>query len=145
MKCKGIAEKDIITFCSYNHMDLCVAYIATFFLGAIPTALDPSMSVDDVAYLLNLVKPKMIFVVPEAVSLVEDALEANSLQAEVISFGAAFSKLLVPNEGEEIFKPYNVKDSRDTAIILFSSGTTGLPKGICVNHYSLLNILENQV
>lgn len=126
-------------------MDIAVPYIASLFLGAIPTALDPSLSVDDAAHLLNLVKPKIIFVAAEATGLIRNSLEINHLQAEIIILGDTFCELLEPAEKEEEFKPYEVKDSKETAVILFSSGTTGLPKGICLNHYSFLNILENQV
>lgn len=145
MKLRGVKPKDIVTFCSYNQMDLCVPYIATFFLGAIPTAVDPSMSADELNYLLNLVKPKMVFVVPEAITAINNALKANGLQAEIVIFDEAFSKFFAAVHGDEEFQPYEVKNSKETAVILFSSGTTGLPKGICLNHYSFLNILENQV
>lgn len=145
MKQRGIKERDIVMFCSYNHMDVCVPYIATFWLGAIPTAVDPSMTLDELVYLLNLVKPKMIFVVSEAVNLIESALNTIGLQPEIIVFGQTFSKCLESGQVEENFAPYELKDSKETAVILFSSGTTGSPKGICLNHYAFLNILENQV
>jgi len=46
---------------------------------------------------------------------------------------------LKPVQEEDDFKPVPAKDLKDTVAILFSSGTSGLAKGICLNHYGMLS------
>lgn len=144
MRSRGIKPKDIVTICSHNHLDTVVPLYATFFLGAIPASLDPTLSLRDLIILTKQVKPSIFFVSEEAVKVVENALKEIGYEAEIVVFGESdrytkFSVFLEAKEGEEEFTPEREVDDMDTAIIFFSSGTTGLPKGICLTHYGLLN------
>lgn len=38
--------------------------------------------------------------------------------------------------------PENVNESTDIAYVIFTSGTTGIPKGVYVNHKTVVNVLE---
>lgn len=144
MQQKMITNTDVICLCTYNHMNSCVPFIASVFIGATVASLDPSQSIKDIAYLLGIVKPKLIFVVPEAVELIVCAMEEVSMRADLIVFGETdeyipFSDFLLENlEEEETFQPARITSNQETAVVFFSSGTTGYPKGICVSHYALV-------
>lgn len=143
MKSDGLTENDIVCLCTYNHCDSFVPFIAASFLSIKIASLDPTLSVADVSYLLNQVKPAIIFFVPESVELIEQSLqETDFLKPKLVVFGETdtyepFSNYLVQNSDEAHFKPVHTK-AEDTAVIFFSSGTTGFPKGICQNSYALL-------
>jgi 4-coumarate--CoA ligase len=142
MKLDGITQNDIVCLCTYNHLNSCVPFIASMFLGVKVASLDPTLSVADTSYLLKQVKPTIIFLVPQAIKLIEESVEKAEINCKLIIFGESdryqeFEEYLVPNDDEYNFKPTNVS-VQDTAVIFFSSGTTGLPKGICQSHYALL-------
>lgn len=143
MRSKGLKKGDIVTICSSNHLDTCVPYIASYFLGVLPANTDPNISLEDTVFMLKQVKPKMIFVSTNAVNLMEDALKEMKHDAEIVIFGetsdhTSFGQFLEASEEEKDFKPVDISNLKETCAILFSSGTTGMPKGICVHHRGLL-------
>lgn len=144
MRSRGIKPKDIVSICSHNHLDTVIPLYATLFLGAIPASLDPTLSLIDTTHLIKQVKPKMFFVSEGAVKLIEDALRKANLEAEIVVFGESekhlkFSNFVEEKEGEGGFRPAEDIDDMDVGVVFFSSGTTGLPKGICLSHFGLLN------
>ncbi|KAJ8919701.1 hypothetical protein NQ315_006229 [Exocentrus adspersus] len=137
LKQRGVGKGDIVTGCSNNHLDACVPIIAATFLGAIPCSLDPLLSFFEKSQLLQQVKPKVVFTIKDCLGDVTAALKNAELESEVVVFGtASYDQYIQPRQqDEEDFKPIIVDDPKDTAVIIFSSGTSGFPKGICLNHY----------
>lgn len=137
----GIQKNDIITICSNHHLNSVVPLIAASFLGAITAPTDPSLSLDETKHLLNLVKPKLVFASPNCVELIANSLDKTDFKCELIVFGndknskyKTFDWFLQERSDENSFEPVVVEDLLSTCLILFSSGTTGLPKGICLTH-----------
>ncbi|XP_071052841.1 luciferin 4-monooxygenase-like [Onthophagus taurus] len=150
LKKMGVTPKDILTPCTTNHLNTSVILYAIFFTGAKPASLDPGAPEEDKLKQLQLVKPKYIFATPECVPKLEIIIEKLSLDTKIVVFGEtskhiSFDDLLTPlPEEEKNFKVYTTNNVFDTAMIVFSSGTTGSPKGICITHYQILAILSNQ-
>ncbi|KAF5300676.1 hypothetical protein FQA39_LY11038 [Lamprigera yunnana] len=150
MRKKGIKENDIITVCSNQQLNTIIPTIASFFLGVIPSSIDPSFTLKDSTYLLRQVSPKMIFVSTDAVGLIENTLEQLKITPEVVVFGATerhtpFSDFLIESVEEQDFQPIDITDLKQTAVIHFSSGTTSFPKAVCINHLSVYGLLGFKV
>lgn len=144
MKELGIKKNDVVCVCSHNNLNNTVPYVAAQFLGAISSSLHPTTSVDDAQYLLNIIKPKIIFVGTDAVKLMEKC----ETQAKIVVFGPthehlSFVEFLSHREEENEFVPVKIDSVHDTAIVCFSSGTSGLAKGICISHNTFLVQGEN--
>lgn len=89
-----------------------------------------------------MVKPRFVFSGPETADTFETILKEQNINAEIIVYGetnkyTSFTDFLKSTGKENEFKAKPVKDLFDTAIIFFSSGTTGYPKGILTNHYGI--------
>lgn len=90
--------------------------------------------------LISEVKPKIIFTVPQSLKNIVHYKNELGLDYEVVVFGETeeytpFSEFIQPQPEENEFKPIIVNDCKETCHIYFSSGTSGFPKGICINHH----------
>lgn len=142
MRAQGITSKDIITICSFNQINSCVPLIASLFLGVKPACLDPLLSRADIIHLIKQVPPRMAFVGPEAIELMEEAIAEANVDTKIVIFGPSDKHTeflqFATAKMDPSFAPVELEDNKETAIVFFSSGTTGLPKGICLSHYAIL-------
>lgn len=144
MRNLGLKSDDVVLCCLKNNLNCIIPILSALYLGAKVASLDSSQSVRDCAHCISIVKPKYVFVEEESVQLIENSLLDANLTSTVIVVGESIkyktlAKLLEPTLEENSFRPMTIKDCHETAFIYFSSGTTGLPKGICVTHFGLLN------
>lgn len=84
-----------------------------------------------------------MFCTPESEEMMENSIVEAGLTTEIIVFGnternTSFSEFIQETGTEHEFEARPVEDIFETAVIFFSSGTTGFPKGICSTHYGLL-------
>ncbi|KAK4872997.1 hypothetical protein RN001_015026 [Aquatica leii] len=120
----GIQYGDVVSVCTYNHLNSCVPHISSMFIGAKIAAFDPTLSLSDAIHLFKIVMPKLIFVDEESVTLIENVIREVKCQTTIVVFG--------PSEKHISFLHFG------KSIVELDSGTSGLPKGICHTHYSLL-------
>lgn len=134
---RGVTREDIIVLNTNNHLDSSVPFIAAQFLGCRVASLDPSIALEDARFLLEQVNPRIIFCISSCEEIMSEAIDRLSKKPDIIVFGTeGFNEFTAPKDEEYRFEVARV-DQNETAVILFSSGTTGYPKGICANHKML--------
>jgi acyl-CoA synthetase (AMP-forming)/AMP-acid ligase II len=135
---RGLKKGDVLAIVSPNCPDYSVAFHAASLLGAIVTTINPLYTAEEMEKQLNDAGATVL--VTAAIVREKASQAAANLVREIFVFGESFDALLETDDAS----PDVAIDARNDVVALpYSSGTTGLPKGVMLTHRNLVaNILQ---
>jgi acyl-CoA synthetase (AMP-forming)/AMP-acid ligase II len=142
LRAHGVAKGDVLALCSQNGPEFVVTYHAAALAGAVITTMNPVATGDEMAAQLTAASARWLVTAPEVFQdKGRQAAKAGGLQ-ETFVYGAAdgatpFASL--PGAGQAGPLPSLSPD--DLVVLPFSSGTSGLPKGVMLTHRQLVSNL----
>ena len=132
----GIKKGDRVAVSGKNSPEWATVFIASMLAGAIACPMDYALHNNEIANLVKTAKPKMIFVDEEKYAW----FQKTKLGAKVYSLSPKEPKTFVYNlPAPKKLSAYPEVSDKDTAAILFTSGTTGNPKGVMLSHENLVS------
>ena len=138
---------DRVAICARNSPEWCMAYMAITLLGAIAVPMNSWWKSPELKYGLNDSDSKLIFLDPARLDLVQPFLDSLDVQIvmfkpEVESGFPEFYELARSAEplSQDVLNEIEVFPE-DKASIMYTSGSTGMPKGVLSTHRNIINAL----
>lgn len=135
LSANGVRHGDRIAVSGKNSPEWAMVYIASLYAGATVCPLDFALHFEELDNLLERAEPKIFFVDDEKYSYFA---EKNTPYA-VYSLNPKQGEKYVFNFPSQPTQKIESCDIDETAAILFTSGTTGIPKGVMLSHRNLVS------
>jgi long-chain acyl-CoA synthetase len=159
----GVEKGDRVALYLANTPQFIIALYGILKIGAIAVPINPLYTADEVAFELNDADVKTVIVMSRFYPLIQEIRERTALENVVVTNVKAYfpwlTRLLFTllkekedrveiAEGDHEFevlmdrssavKPDVTVNADDTALLQYTSGTTGTPKGVMLSHYNLV-------
>jgi acyl-CoA synthetase (AMP-forming)/AMP-acid ligase II len=136
---RGLRKGEVCAIYSPNCPEYAIAFHAVASLGGVNTTINPIYTAGEVTHQLKDAGAKYMFTVPQLMDKALEAARAVGLR-EIFVFGEAegatpFTALL---ETDGPMPEVEIDPEHDLAALPYSSGTTGLPKGVMLTHRNLV-------
>ncbi len=139
LKQRGFKKGEVFGILSPNCPEYAIAFHAVATLGGIVSPINPLYTPYEIAHQLKDSGARFLVTVPSCVEKAAAGAEYSHLD-ELFVFGEAsgatpFDLLLVDNGRAE---QVEIDPRKDLVALPYSSGTTGLPKGVMLTHHNLV-------
>jgi acyl-CoA synthetase (AMP-forming)/AMP-acid ligase II len=136
---RGFGKGDVLGILSPNCPEYAVAFHAVATLGGIVTPINPLYTHHEIAHQLKDSGARFLVTTPGCAEKASEAV-ATGIIEELFVFGSApaatpFDSLLIDNGRAA---QAEIDPLEDLVALPYSSGTTGLPKGVMLTHHNLV-------
>ena len=141
----GLQKGDIIALCSPNSIDYPNMFLATLAGGGIVSTCNPGFTAGELNYQFKNSRAKYVATIPALMSTVNQAIKNTGVEKIIImgsedqkSFSDFISFQTLLKDSGSLFEVEPVNCKEDIAVLPYSSGTTGLPKGVMLTHNNIV-------
>jgi len=139
---RGFKKGDTLALISPNTPEYPIAVFGAQLAGGAVTTLNPLYTETEIEHQLHDAHARFLIASPELLPKAGAAARRAHVE-EIFTFGStpdfqSFESLMQSNAP---FTPVQCDPANDTAAMLYSSGTTGLPKGVVLTHRNLVAAL----
>jgi acyl-CoA synthetase (AMP-forming)/AMP-acid ligase II len=136
---RGFKKGDCLAIYSPNIPEYAIAFLSVATLGGIITTINPLYTAEEVKHQLMDACAKYFLTVPQLVDKAIDATRELKVE-ELFVFGEAegatsFASLL---ENDSVVPETVINPRQDIVALPYSSGTTGVAKGVMLSHYNMV-------
>jgi fatty-acyl-CoA synthase/long-chain acyl-CoA synthetase len=145
---RGVEQRDTVALYMKNNHEMLEAFVGIMKLGALPVPVNHRFKGDAVTYVLSDSDTRVSIIDDlgaETTSGIHEDPQTPvehslSVSADPPAHAESYHELLAAASGDPV---ENVPDRGDEAAIMYTSGTTGDPKGCVYTHDNLVQILQD--
>jgi acyl-CoA synthetase (AMP-forming)/AMP-acid ligase II len=148
LQAMGAGRGDKVAVMSLNSIPYVEIYYAAARLGAVFVPLNYRLKREEISYMCNNSQSSVLFVSDRYMDLMSELRPELQTVKHFVALETpragmpAYEDLIKQYEPEEIFTDI---DDSDPAIIIYTSGTTALPKGVVLTHMGMSVYVTNTV
>ena len=129
---KGITKDDSVGICMQNCTEWIIAYIGITAHGAKCVPFNSWWTKDELSYGIPHSEVKLVFTDQKRFEIIKD------FKVDIVLNGKFSNETI--EQHYDTWPEENASDE-DYAVLLYTSGSTGVPKGVMLSHLSLINAL----
>lgn len=137
----GVCPGDHIAICAPNSYEWLAFYFGILKAGGVAITFSHLMKKDELSRVLNDCRPKILFTEDEKLEELGDYRNLSFPDAVICSRGD-ISYHRLAEKGTAQFNAVD-RDRHDTAVILYTGGTTGIPKGAMLTQQNVQTSIFN--
>ncbi|CAH0561072.1 unnamed protein product [Brassicogethes aeneus] len=145
-----LKQNDVVAILLPNIPEYPIAVLGLMESGILVTSLNPIYTSEEIARQMKDANVKAVITTIESVQIVKAANALNKINLPVIAVQTQSGQTCPPETIKfdemvdvEVDMPDIVIDNvHDTAFLPYSSGTTGLPKGVDLSHYNIVGNIK---
>jgi acyl-CoA synthetase (AMP-forming)/AMP-acid ligase II len=136
---RGITKGDVVSLWSPNVPEWPVVFFAVVRLGAIVHTSNPVSTAEELAFQLTDAKSKMLFTVGALSDKAKAAIEGSNRPIELFTIDEtpgiqSLASIAIDQDPPAV----SIDPAHDIVVLPYSSGTTGLPKGVMLTHRNVV-------
>ncbi|MDB5963320.1 MAG: hypothetical protein JWP59_4614, partial [Massilia sp.] len=139
IRARGVQRGDRVLLLAKNKPEWIISALAVLAAGAILVPVNPALTAAEVAYIIEHSAPALVFTDEDLLGIVS----AVAAPSTVFAFGGdgeqSWNSMVARGEPEGAFAECRPDDP---AVIFYTSGTTGRPKGVLLAHQALVAITD---
>ena len=128
----GIQPGEHVGLCTPNSGDWLAFYFGVLKAGAVAVAFSSLLKKDELELLVGHARPRVLLATDEKLEDLKGLRGPRGVET-VISPGGDLDLRRLVAQGRASFEAVD-RDRTDTAVILYTGGTTGIPKGVMLSH-----------
>jgi long-chain acyl-CoA synthetase len=137
----GVQPGDYVGICAPNSTDWLTVYFGILKIGAVAVTFSYGLQPEELGLLVTHANPRIVFTDESRAHHFEELKKHSGIEI-VISDRAEYSLAALLKNGRPDFAIVD-RDRTDTAAVLYTGGTSGTPKGVCLSHENILTSAHN--
>jgi acyl-CoA synthetase (AMP-forming)/AMP-acid ligase II len=138
LRARGLQPGDVVALSLPNCCEYALAFHGILRAGGIVTTANPLYTADELAFQLGDTRARFALTVEPMAGVVGQAAAQAGTEHVFVLGGDAAELFDHPDDGRPV-PP--VAPERDVVAILYSSGTSGRPKGVMLTHRNMVSVL----
>ncbi len=135
---RGLKKGEVVAIYSPNVPEYAIIFHGVIKAGGTNTTINPLYTVDELTHQMKDANAKFLVTIPLFLpNAIEAAKRAGIQEIFVLGEGEGATPVAELMKGDGVLPTIEYDVHNDIVVMPYSSGTTGLPKGVMLSHYNL--------